>query len=193
MAKNRIERNAAGARRAFGTFALLFPGVIADWLRAFHDLEVRRDGEQGRVGLGAHYVGEAEGLFPHARVGAFAEDDGFQIGRSPNFANNRNGALVPDLAGGDRMGRAHAVREDTFHGLSTEVLGAGLGLLVHVLLGKHTHDWFRIYLVYLVYVAISDLHMLLDEHSRWRRGRRKCRGLQHWGYAYLTKFHIDRA
>src|SRR5712671_2521426 len=190
MAKNRIERIAAGARRSSAIRAL-FPGVIADWLRAFHDLEIRRDGEQVRVGLGAHYVREAEGLFTHARVGAFAEDDGFQVGRSPNLANNGNGALVPDLAGGDRVGRAHAVHEHTFHGLRTEVLGAGLGLLVHVLLSKHTHGWLRLYLVY---AAIRDLHMLLDEHPRWRSGRRKCRGLQHWrGYAYLTEFHIDRA
>src|SRR5882757_8414925 len=108
MATNRIERSAARARRSSAIRAL-FPGVIADWLRAFHDLEVRRDGEQGSVGLGAHYVGKAEGLFTHARVGAFAEDDGFQVGRSPNLANNRDGALVPDLAGRDCMGRAHAV------------------------------------------------------------------------------------
>src|SRR5712671_6860004 len=128
MAKNRIERNAARARRSSAIRAL-FPGVIADWLRAFHDLEVWRDAEQGRVGLGANYVRKAEGLFPHTRVGAFAEDDRFQIGRSPNLANNRNGALVPDLAGGDRVGRAHAVHEHTFHGLRTEVLAAGLGLL----------------------------------------------------------------
>src|SRR5258705_1796652 len=108
MANLRMERSDASARRSSAIRAL-FPGVIPDWLRAFHDLEVWRHGEQGRVGLGAHDVGKAEGLFPHARIGAFAEDDRFQVRRSPNLTNNRNGALVPDLAGGGRMGRAHAV------------------------------------------------------------------------------------
>src|SRR6267154_25875 len=160
MAKNRIERNAARARLSLAIRAL-FPGVILDWLRAFHDLEVWRHGEQGRVGLGAHYVGKAEGLFAHAGVGAFAEDDGLQVGRSPNLADNRDGALVPDLAGGDRMGRAHAVHEDTFHGLRTEVLCGGLGLFVQVLLNEHTHSWFR---PSLIDMAIRDFYMLLEEH-----------------------------
>src|SRR5258708_28930268 len=105
----KTELNGVPRARRSAAIRALFPGVIPDWLRAFHDLEVRRDGEQGSVGLGAHYVGKAEGLFTHARVGAFAEDDGFQVGRSPNLANNRDGALVPDLAGRDCMGRAHAV------------------------------------------------------------------------------------
>src|SRR6266853_1611085 len=88
------------------------------------------------------------------------------------------------------MGRAHAVYEDTFHGLSTEVLGAGLGLFVQVLSNEHTHSWFR---PSLIDMAIRDFDMLLDEHSRLRCGRCECRCLQHWrGSTYLTKFHRDR-
>ena len=86
-------------------------------LGAVEEFEVRRNCEQGRIGLAALDVCELEGLIAHAGIAALAVDDGLQVGRRPNFGDDLDGFVVADLAGGNCMRGAHSVDEDTGHGL----------------------------------------------------------------------------
>ena len=68
-------------------------GAVNDGLRPVDDPEIGRHGEERRIGLGAHDILQLKGLHAHARIAAFAIDDGFQIGRRPNLRDDADGRV----------------------------------------------------------------------------------------------------
>ena len=128
---------------------------VDEVLRAVEELEIRGNGEQGRIGFAALDVCELEGLIAHAGIAALAVDDGLKVGRRPNLGHDLDGFVVADLTGGNGVRRADSVDEHAGHGLRAEVFGA---------------------------VLVVTPRIPLDEKRRWRRpgGRRPA-----WGTAPL--------